>query len=75
MRQVPCSQTLTVYAQAPGKTKTPFGDMLRYYLEMEPQLFQAAVDEQLTKLQEARDKEAKDRQSSSTPALDLVLYR
>jgi len=49
--------------------------MLRYYLEMEPQLFQAAVDEKFGKLQAARDAEAKAQQESASAALDLVLSR
>lgn len=57
--------------------------MLQYYLRMEPQLFHAAVDQQLQRLKEEKDaKEAAVRKSqeeeSSTPERtksDLVLYQ
>lgn len=42
------------FKQAPSKPQTPFGEMLTYYLKMEPQLFKTALEEQLQKL----DKEA-----------------
>jgi len=62
---------------APGESKTPFGEMLRYYLTMEPQLFQSAVNEQFQKLQEKKEEEDRKRDSPETAseALDLVLYR
>eukprot|EP00192_Tetraselmis_astigmatica_P024558 CAMPEP_0117695560 /NCGR_PEP_ID=MMETSP0804-20121206/28201_1 /TAXON_ID=1074897 /ORGANISM="Tetraselmis astigmatica, Strain CCMP880" /LENGTH=408 /DNA_ID=CAMNT_0005509633 /DNA_START=400 /DNA_END=1623 /DNA_ORIENTATION=+ len=61
---------------APGEPKTPFGEMLKYYLQMEPQLFQAAVDEKFAALQEAKQEEEEQSTTSSpTAALDLVLYR
>lgn len=36
--------------QAPAQPKTAHGEMLAYYLKMEPQLFKAAIDEQFQRL-------------------------
>lgn len=41
--------------QAPVKPRTAYGEMLQYYLKMEPQLFKAAVEDQLHKLKAERD--------------------
>jgi hypothetical protein len=50
----PCGERF-VAAQAPGKPKTPYGEMLQYYLKMEPQLFKAAVEDQLLKIKADKD--------------------
>jgi hypothetical protein len=66
------------------KPKTPYGEMLQYYLRMEPQLFRAAVDQQLARMKE--EKEAKEAAAASDESLDesgtqqrskseLVLYQ
>ncbi|WIA16709.1 hypothetical protein OEZ85_013364 [Tetradesmus obliquus] len=43
------------FGLAPAKPKTPYGEMLQYYLRMEPQLFRAAVDQQLVRMKEEKD--------------------
>ncbi|GBF90000.1 hypothetical protein Rsub_02706 [Raphidocelis subcapitata] len=43
------------FGLAPAKPKTPYGEMLQYYLKMQPQLFKAAVEQQLQRLKEERD--------------------
>eukprot|EP00195_Chlamydomonas_chlamydogama_P006118 CAMPEP_0202908678 /NCGR_PEP_ID=MMETSP1392-20130828/46850_1 /ASSEMBLY_ACC=CAM_ASM_000868 /TAXON_ID=225041 /ORGANISM="Chlamydomonas chlamydogama, Strain SAG 11-48b" /LENGTH=418 /DNA_ID=CAMNT_0049598121 /DNA_START=84 /DNA_END=1340 /DNA_ORIENTATION=+ len=65
---------------APAKPKTAYGEMLAYYLKMEPQLFKTAVEDQLSKLQEEReDKERRRRQlesgSNAADASELTLYK
>jgi uncharacterized membrane protein YgcG len=45
--------------QAPAQPKTPYGQMLTYYLAMQPQLFTEAVDDQLRRLQAEKDNNAK----------------
>jgi hypothetical protein len=37
-------------AQAPAQPKTPYGEMLQYYLRMQPELFSSAVEDQLRRL-------------------------
>jgi hypothetical protein len=54
--------------QAPAKPKTPYGEMLQYYLKMQPQLFKSAVEQQLLRLRDERD--AKD---AATAAAQLEL--
>ncbi|KAF8065452.1 UV-B-induced protein [Scenedesmus sp. PABB004] len=46
------------FGLAPAKPKTPYGEMLQYYLRMEPQLFRAAVDQQLARLKAEADARA-----------------
>lgn len=75
-------------SQAPAKPKTPYGEMLQYYLRMEPQLFHAAVDQQLQRLKQEKEEkeEAEARRSQEEEAgagpgspqrskSDLVLYQ
>lgn len=42
---------------APVKMRTPLGEMMEYYLKMEPHLFRDAVSEQLQRLRDERDAE------------------
>lgn len=60
------------------KTRTAVGKMLDYYLRMEPHLFDAAIEEQLTGLQEERERKAKqagESPPSPTDKSEMVLYR
>lgn len=63
------------------KPKTPYGEMLQYYLRMEPQLFRAAVDQQLQRMKEEKDaKEAAESQDEEAAKQErskseLVLYQ
>ena len=65
--------------QAPAKPKTAYGEMLQYYLTMEPQLFRAAVEDQLEKLQaekEEKEKEPITQQTEEAKKNELmVLYK
>ena len=68
--------------QAPVQPKTAMGEMLSYYLKMEPHLFKAALEEQFQRLQqEKEERDALDAQrreqsqAASTSKNDLVLYR
>jgi hypothetical protein len=68
--------------QAPAKPKTPYGEMLQYYLKMEPQLFRAAVDQQLQRLKEEKDakqaaasQEEDDNKAGGRSKSELVLYQ
>lgn len=54
------------FGLAPAKPKTPYGEMLQYYLRMEPQLFRAAVDQQLVRMKEEKD--AKDAAAAAAAA-------
>ncbi|KAF6254514.1 hypothetical protein COO60DRAFT_1703295 [Scenedesmus sp. NREL 46B-D3] len=56
------------FGLAPAKPKTPYGEMLQYYLRMEPQLFRAAVDQQLVRMKEEKD--AKEAASASDEPAD-----
>lgn len=56
----------TTPCSAPAKPKTPYGEMLQYYLRMEPQLFRAAVDQQLVRMKEEKD--AKDAAAAAAAA-------
>lgn len=53
--------------QAPSKPVTPFGEMLAYYLEMEPELFESAVEDQFKRIKQQRDEaiEASETESES----------
>lgn len=42
--------------QAPSKPSTPFGKMLAYYLQMEPRLFETAVNDQFEQLKSQRER-------------------
>lgn len=70
--------------QAPAKPRTPLGEMMSYYLSMEPHLFRDTLDAQFARLKE--EKEARERQIEEKEKLgesapmqaetaDLVLYR
>ncbi|GMH35743.1 hypothetical protein BSKO_03611 [Bryopsis sp. KO-2023] len=68
---------------APVEPRTPFGEMLTYYLKMEPQLFKTAVEDQLNHLkdeieaQKAKDEAAKELQQAEEGAdkSELILYQ
>ena len=49
--------------------------MLSYYLKMEPHLFKAAVEAELTKLREEKDKLAEEQNISVTDSVEVVLYQ
>lgn len=66
------------FGLAPAQPKTPYGEMLQYYLKMEPQLFKTAVQDQLDKLQAEKDAKAKAERAAKAESLDktdLALYR
>lgn len=41
--------------QAPSKPSTPYGQMMAYYLKMEPRLFDDAVSSQFEKIKQERE--------------------
>lgn len=51
----------TQHLQAPVQPKTSYGEMLAYYLKMEPQLFKAAVEDQLHRLKVEREEKERQR--------------
>ena len=63
--------------------KSPVGQLVTYYLKMEPHLFQAAVAEQFQQLkaekeqaqQQKQQSEAKEGQSQKQDKGEVVLYR
>ena len=75
--------------QAPAKPRSPVGQMVTYYLKMEPHLFKDALDEQFKRLadekqeaeqlakeqKEQQDKAQKDKADAGTADGDMVLYR
>ena len=62
--------------QAPVKPQTAYGEMLQYYLKMEPQLFKAAVEDQLQKLKAEREaKLANNHKLLGQSSTELSLYR
>lgn len=77
------------HVQAPAKPKSPVGQMVTYYLKMEPHLFKDALDEQFKRLadekeeaaklakeqKEQQDKEVKDKAQSGSADGEMVLYR
>ncbi|PNH03539.1 hypothetical protein TSOC_010392 [Tetrabaena socialis] len=65
------------FGLAPAQPKTPYGQMLQYYLRMEPHLFRAAVDTQLVKLREERAlKLEREQQLAANPdSTELALYK
>lgn len=42
-------------SQAPAKPRSPVGQMVTYYLKMEPHLFKDALDEQFRRLKDEKD--------------------
>lgn len=46
-------------SQAPAKPRSPVGQMVTYYLKMEPHLFKDALDEQFRRLKDEKDEAAK----------------
>lgn len=76
-------------SQAPAKPKSPAGEMVTYYLKMQPHLFHDAVNEQFRRLQEEkeeaakaaqeqqeqREKEQKDKPKGEEKGLEVTLYR
>lgn len=68
--------------QAPRKPSTSLGEMVNYYLKMEPHLFKEAVSTQLERIREEREATAaaaKERQKNAPLAAsdsgELVLYK
>ena len=61
--------------QAPVKPQTPMGKMLSYYLKMEPHLFKAAVETELAKLRDERDKQSEGQDVNVTDSVEVVLYQ
>lgn len=66
--------------QTPAKPKTAYGEMLSYYLRMEPQLFKTAVEDQLHRLKEEKEEKEKRKlqiseSASSNDAAELILMR
>jgi hypothetical protein len=64
--------------QAPSKPGTPYGQMMAYYLEMEPTLFSSAVEDQFGKLQaqkEARLADAEGGDAAAEQSTDLSLSK
>lgn len=64
------------FGLTPAKPKTAYGEMLQYYLKMEPQLFRTAVEDQLARFRE--QKEAKDAAQdllATKDSTELTLYR
>ena len=65
--------------QAPSKPSTPYGEMMAYYLEMEPSLFDSAVESQFAKLKEERERRDRgsdtegDAAAPASESTDLVL--
>lgn len=59
--------------------QTALGEMMEYYLKMEPHLFRNAVEEQLQRLKDERDGKPQEAQgeakTSATDNSELVLYR
>ena len=70
---------INLVLQAPVQAKTAVGKMVEYYLQMEPHLFDAAVEEQLQALQdEKEEKEKQAREASNSSGKnesEMVLYR
>lgn len=48
--------------QAPAKPRSPVGQMVTYYLKMEPHLFKDALDEQFSRLRDEKDEAEKAKQ-------------
>eukprot|EP00198_Chlamydomonas_reinhardtii_P001710 XP_001691046.1 predicted protein [Chlamydomonas reinhardtii] len=65
------------FGLAPAQPKTPYGEMLQYYLRMEPHLFRTAVDSELAKLRdEKRERRAKEETlAASSDGTELALYK
>ncbi|KAJ9518669.1 hypothetical protein QJQ45_018750 [Haematococcus lacustris] len=71
------------FGLAPAHPKTPYGEMLQYYLKMRPELFKGAVEDQLERLRTERDAREKEESSSQQGAADgspvdskeLTLYK
>lgn len=65
--------------QAPAKPRSPAGQLLGYYLKMEPHLFKAAVEDEFRKIKETREAEEKAKQSKPevepSDKSELVLYK
>ena len=60
------------HAQTAAKPKTAYGEMLSYYLKMEPQLFKAAVEDQLKRLKDEKDEKEKRRRQLSESAESMA---
>lgn len=67
--------------QAPVKPRTSHGEMVNYYLKMEPHLFREAVHSQFERIVQEREAAAAAAKAKDTDAAsandksDLVLYR
>lgn len=60
---------------APLQLESPAGQFLSQILVSHPHLVPAAVEQQLEQLQTDRDSEGQNKEASSVPGTDLVLYR
>ena len=76
------SKSIANAAQAPRKPRTSLGEMVNYYLRMEPHLFKEAVNTQFERIREEREataEAAREREKNAPPAStdksELVLYR
>ena len=57
------------------KPHTALGKMMSYYLKMEPHLFKAALEDQLRRLKEEKDKQQEQSELQVTDSKEVVLYR
>lgn len=60
---------------APLQLESPAGQFLSQILVSHPHLVPAAVEQQLEQLQTDRDSEGQNKDASSVPGTDIVLYR
>ncbi|GAX74028.1 hypothetical protein CEUSTIGMA_g1478.t1 [Chlamydomonas eustigma] len=68
------------FGLAPAKPKTAYGEMLAYYLRMEPQLFKAAVEDQLQRLKQEKEEKEKQKlqltdSSKRQDSAEIILSR
>ena len=82
VKALQCADVQWLAGQAPVKPRTSHGEMVNYYLKMEPHLFKEAVQGQFERIQEEREaaraaaeeKEAQV-QAAASDKSELVLYR
>ena len=78
-----CAVLFCCLWQAPLKPRTSHGEMVNYYLKMEPHLFKEAVKAQFERIRDereaaraaARDKEAQAKAAAQPDKSELVLYK
>lgn len=59
--------------QAPSKPATPFGQMLGYILEKQPELFKSAIEDQFLRLKDEKDaRERQQQEQSSSEATEAT---